>query len=300
MAARSPLLPAGAVALSAAVWGLWWLPLRALAEAGLSGPALNATLYGTMTLALLPVAWRRPRRLAAGGLLLLRAGGLFGAALVSWNLALILGEVVRVTLLFYLAPIWATLLAVTILGERVGALRPLSVLLGLAGALVLLGLGSGVPLPRSAGDWLGLAAGLLFALSVTLVRKGQAIEGLEQTLVACASATLLSLLLMLAPTAADGPSGQVGPGVLAWAALAALAWLLPCTWLLLWGARHVEPGRVALLLLLEVAVAATSAALLAGEPFGGREAMGCFLILSAGAVEALAELRPSGPVAGPS
>ena len=197
MAARSPLLPAAAVALSAAFWGLWWLPLRALAEAGLTGPALNAVLYGTMTLALLPWLWRRHRRLAAGGLLLLGAGGLFGAALVSWNLALILGEVVRVTLLFYLAPIWTTLLAVALLGERVGALRPLSVLFGLAGALVLLGSGHGLPLPRSAGDWLGLAAGLLFALSVTLVRKGQSIEGLEQTLVACAFATFLSLLLML-------------------------------------------------------------------------------------------------------
>ncbi len=74
-------------------------------------------------------------------------------------------------------------------------------------------------------------------------------------------------------------------------ALAALVWLLPCTWLLLWGARFLEPGRVALLLLLEVAVAAVSAALLAGEPFGLREASGCLLILAAGTVEALAELR---------
>jgi drug/metabolite transporter (DMT)-like permease len=295
MAQHSPLLPAVAVALSAALWGLWWLPLRALAEAGLTGPALNAALYGTMALALLPLSWRRPRRLAAGGLLLLGAGGLFGAAMVSWNLALLLGEVVRVTLLFYLAPIWTTLLAIAVLGERVGALRPLSVLLGLAGALVLLGLGNGLPLPRSVGDWLGLATGILFAFSVTLVRKGQAIEGLEQTLVACVFATLLSLLLMLVPKPADAGLSSIGPGVLAFAALAALAWLLPCTWLLLWGARHLEPGRVALLLLLEVAVAAISAALLAGEPFGLREASGCLLILGAGAVEALSEFRPKAP-----
>ena len=84
------------------------------------------------------------------------------------------------------------------------------------------------------------------------------------------------------------------PIVLAWAALAALAWLLPVTWLLLWGARFLEPGRVSLLLLLEVAVAAVSAALLAGEPFGPREAAGCLLILAAGALEGGAELRPAG------
>ncbi len=292
MTGRPALLAAGAIAFSAALWGLWWLPLRALAGAGLGGPALNAALYGTMSLALVPWFWSRRERLAAGGLLLLGAGGLFGGALVSWNLALILGEVVRVTLLFYLAPIWATVLAVALLGERVGRARALSVLLGLAGALVLLGFEAGLPLPRSAGDWLGLAAGLLFALSVTLVRKGQAIGGLEQTLVACATAAALSVLLMWYAPSESG-SGPIGPGVLALAALAALGWLLPCTWLLLWGARLLEPGRVALLLLLEVAVAAFSAALLANEPFGPREALGCFLILSAGAIEGLAELRPA-------
>jgi drug/metabolite transporter (DMT)-like permease len=121
------------------------------------------------------------------------------------------------------------------------------------------------------------------------VRKGEAISGLEQTMVSFVAAALLSLLL-LAATPARAP---VGAGVLAWAALAALAWLLPLTWLLLWGARFLEPGRVSLLLLLEVAVAALSAALLAGEPFGLREAAGCLLILAAGALEGAAELRPA-------
>jgi drug/metabolite transporter (DMT)-like permease len=287
---RPALWPAGAVAFSAALWGLWWLPLRALADAGLTGPAVNAALYGIASVVLLPWFWRRRRRLAAGGVLLLGAGGLFGGALVSWNLALILGEVVRVTLLFYLAPVWATLLAVTVLGERIGWLRVVSVVLGLAGALVLLGFASGLPLPRSAGDWLGLTAGLLFALSVTLVRKGEAIEGLEQTLVSFATAAVLSLALLVV---APHQTSTVDPIVLVWAALAALGWLLPVTWLLLWGARFLEPGRVSLLLLLEVAVAAISAALLAGEPFGLREAFGCLLILTAGALEGAAELRPA-------
>lgn len=288
--AHAPGLPALAVALSAALWGLWWLPLRALAEAGLTGAAVNAALYGIATAALLPLLWRRRRRLLAGGLLLLSAGGLFGGALVSWNLALILGEVVRVTLLFYLAPVWATLLALAVLGEHIAWLRVLSVALGLAGAVVLLGFAGGLPLPRSAGDWLGLAAGVLFALSVTLVRKGETIAGLEQTMVSFAAAALLSLTLL-----AMSPHHNAGidPLVLAWAALAAIAWLLPVTWLLLWGARFLEPGRVSLLLLLEVAVAAISAALLAGEPFGAREMAGCLLILAAGALEGAAELRPA-------
>jgi drug/metabolite transporter (DMT)-like permease len=175
-----------------------------------------------------------------------------------------------------------------VLGEPVGRLRVISVVLGLAGAAVLLGFADGLPLPRSGGDWLGLAAGLLFALSVTLVRKGATTSGLEQTLMSFAVAALLSLILL----AVTSSGAAIGPAVLAWAALAALAWLVPVTWLLLWGARFLDPGRVSLLLLLEVAVAATSAALLAGEPFAGREALGCLLILAAGALEGVAEIRP--------
>jgi drug/metabolite transporter (DMT)-like permease len=154
---------------------------------------------------------------------------------------------------------------------------------------VLLGFAGGLPLPRAAGDWLGLAAGVLFALSVTLVRKGQAIQGFEQTLVSFAAAALLSLALLVAM---PDQTSTVDTTILVWAALAALAWLLPVTWLLLWGARFLEPGRVSLLLLLEVAVAAVSAALLAGEPFGLREAAGCVLIVAAGALEGWSELRP--------
>ena len=120
------------------------------------------------------------------------------------------------------------------------------------------------------------------------VQGRQGGQGFEQTLTAFASAALLSLLLLaLTPH----PPAAVGPAVLAWATLAALAWLLPVTWLLLWGAGFLEPGRVSLLLLFEVAVAALSAALLAGEPLGPREVTGCLLILAAGALEGMAELR---------
>jgi len=283
------LLPAGAIALSAALWGLWWLPLRGLAEVGLTGHLVNTALYLTASLALAPFVWRRWRPLRAGGLLLLAGGGLFGAALVTWNLALLLGEVVRVTLLFYLAPVWATLLAAAVLGEGIGPRRVLSVLLGLCGAVVLLGFAAGLPLPRSGGDWLGLAAGVWFALSVTFVRKSTGLDGRDLTAVAFYAAAVLSVVVLIAaaPEGVSSPS----PSALAFAALASLGWLLPTTWLLLWGARHVEPGRVSMLLLLEVVVAAVSAALLTDEPFGLREGAGCVLILAAGALESASELR---------
>ena len=290
--ARAPRLPATAVALSAALWGLWWLPLRALAEAGLTGAAVNAALYGIATAALLPLFWRRRRRLAAGGLLLLGTGGLFGAALVSWNLALILGEVVRVTLLFYLAPVWATLLALTVLRRAASAgcacSRSRS---GSPGPWCCSALPAACRCRARRATGSGLPPACCSPCRSPWYARARRSQGSSRPW--CRSPRPPCCRWRCCAVAPH-QTPDVDAVVLAWAALAALAWLLPVTWLLLWGARFLEPGRVSLLLLLEVAVAAISAALLAGEPFGPREAAGCLLILAAGTLEGAAALRPAG------
>ena len=158
-------LPALAVAGSAVLWGLWWLPLRWLAAGELPGDWSSLAIYGAATLVLLPVAWHRRRRLRAGGIPLLLIGLSFGTVLTFWNHGVLVGEVVRVTLLFYLAPVWATGFAWLLLGERPGARRLVSILMGLGGAAVILGFEGGFPLPRSEGDWFGLVSGLLFSMA---------------------------------------------------------------------------------------------------------------------------------------
>jgi drug/metabolite transporter (DMT)-like permease len=68
--------------------------------------------------------------------------------------------------------------------------------------------------------------------------------------------------------------------------------------MILWGAGRLDPGRVAVLLLLEVLASAISAALLTDEPFGLHELIGCILILAAGLVEGLDQLRARPKLAG--
>ncbi len=72
-----------------------------------------------------------------------------------------------VTVLFFLAPIWATLLAMLIHKERVGPRRILAISVGFIGALVILrpGFGSFEPTMLAA-----LASSLLFALALTMSR----------------------------------------------------------------------------------------------------------------------------------
>lgn len=289
-------LPALAVAGSAFLWGLWWLPLRWLAAGELPGDWSSLAIYGAATLVLLPVAWHRRRPLRAGGRPLLLIGFSFGAVLTFWNHGVLVGEVVRVVLLFYLAPVWATAFAWLVLGERPRARRLVSIVMGLGGATVVLGFEGGFPLPRSEGDWFGLVAGLIFAVTLTLTRRAPQIGGLETSFVSFAGGTAIALCFVLfLPGQVPMPPGLAG--ALPPAALVAALWLLPQTWLVFWGAARLDPGRVSIILLIEVVTAAASAAALTGEPFGLREAVGCALILGAGLLEGLAALRRPAPAA---
>jgi drug/metabolite transporter (DMT)-like permease len=286
-------LPALAVAASAVAWGLWWIPVRTLAAAGLGGDWVSLAVYTLAAALLLPVAVARRARIAAGGIELLLIGLCLGVALTAWNRAVLTGEVVRVVLLFYLCPIWATGFARVILRQPVRGQRALAIGLGLAGAAVVLGFEGGMPLPRAEGEWFALAAGVLFALAATLTRRAGEGGGFEKTFTAFAAAAVSACaLLVLAPVGTAPAPAEL------WRALPLLAgitvlWLLPQTWSVIWGAERLDPGRVSLLMLLEIVAAAASAALFAGEPFGWRELAGCVLILGAGAVEALGQPRPA-------
>ena len=285
-----PRLPALAVAVSAVIWGLWWIPLRWLAERGLPGDWASFAIYAAAAAILVPGAWRRRRRLAGGGLSMLLAGGLFGVMLAMWNHAVLVGEVVRVVLLFYLAPVWATILGAVVLRQPVGPARVGAVVLGLAGEAVILGVSDGWPVPRVAAEWLGLGAGLLFAMAATATRRAGAGGDFERTFVSFAVATLAALAFVAFAPPAVAPSGREMLASLPLAALTAALWVLPGTWLVFWGAARLDPGRVSILLLLEIVAAALSASLLTDEPFGWREAGGCVLIVLAGALEAAPDL----------
>ena len=280
-------LPHIAVIAASVLWGLWWLPLRSLEANGLTGDWVSVAVYGAGALGLLPFALAAHRRVRDGGVSVLISGLLLGLALAFWNHAILVGEVVRVTLLFYLAPIWATILGAVVLKDRITLRRALSILLGLGGAATVLGQGGSLPLPSGDADWLALASGVSFAGSTTVVRKARTSNSLDQSFVSMlAGAVIAWALAIFHPATLAAPEAADLPVALVLAAALGILWLLPALWLLVWGARRLDPGRVAILLLLEVVTAAASAAALTDEPFGQREVIGCLLITSAGFVEA--------------
>jgi hypothetical protein len=113
------LVPSLAILASTLLWGTLWIPLRALHHAGLGGAWATTTGFTIPLLCLLPGAFLRRQRIVAGGRSLLGTGLLAALGIALYAQGLLRGEVARVILLFYLMPVWSTLLAWWILGHSI-------------------------------------------------------------------------------------------------------------------------------------------------------------------------------------
>lgn len=293
MRPQTSTLPMLAVASSAILWGLWWIPLRWLDQGGLRGDWASFAIFGLASLVLLPFVSRPGRWTSKQIKPLLAIGVPLGIALVMWNHAVIHGNVIRVVLLFYLSPIWATLMARAMLGSPIHPTRWVAILLGLGGAAVIFELdlltADTMTAAYSTADLMALMSGVCFAFSATQTRIHTSVREVDKTFVSVLAASGIALVFILFAEAAPPIAGAAS--LLAVAAGVALFFLLPAMALLLWGAGLLDPGRVAMLLLLEVLAAAISSALLTLEPLGLRQLLGCCLILAAGVLESAPGLR---------
>jgi drug/metabolite transporter (DMT)-like permease len=269
----------------AVLWGLFWWPLKELNAAGIHGSFVQAVAYGLPALVLLPWAMRNPPRRAQIGLLLLIAL-LGGWANASFATSLTYGSVVRVLLLFYLAPVWTILAARLFLGEAFTRLRLIALGLALAGLAFPLGGLEVFDSPLSAIDLLALSSGLAFALNNVAVRAGHGLPDAARAVAVFAGCAAISLGFM-------GWSGETlpaleAPYMLALAALA-LFWVLPGTLATFYGVARLDAGKAAILLLAELVVGVVSAVILGGEALTVPEAVGGALILTAAVIEARTE-----------
>ncbi|TDJ72575.1 MAG: DMT family transporter [Proteobacteria bacterium] len=282
---RPDLLPSVVLALIGMSWGVFWLPMRLLDEIGLGGAWATLAVFATALVLLFPVIIARRRRLAAGGTSLLVTGMITGAAFALYATALVLTEVVYTILLFYLTPVWSTLLGRIMLGEKITRGRLLALILGIAGLFVILGFDRGLPLPRNIGDWMALLSGIAWAYGSLRLYRSETASAWESTSAFFAGGLLITLVGVLIPIDVTTPSSESLLAATPWLFLLVAAYLVPSMLVLLWAASRLSPGRVGLLLMGEVVVGVISAALLTDEPFGGRELIGTILIVSAGVIE---------------
>jgi drug/metabolite transporter (DMT)-like permease len=190
----------------------------------------------------------------------------------------------RLLLLFYLAPLWTVLLARIILHEKLTLAGVVLVGLSLAGAAVMLWRPElGAPWPNASGEWIGLAAGFLFALANVLIRRAHhyTIELKSMAVFVGVVVVGLGYVAIAEPLAVPRAGGDIwllvaGVGVV----------LLVINLVVQYGLTRISAGRAIVILLSELAVAALAAWWLAGETMGPREWLGGALIVAASLISA--------------
>ena len=281
MPTKRNVLPVAGVLSGALVWGLIWYPYRVLQDAGISGVMATFLTYFLALLCgafVLPRVWRERSTLGGWALLLALSTGW---ANLGYVLGMLQGEVMRVLLLFYLAPVWTVLFSFWLLGERLNRYGYAIVALSLGGAFIMLGRpGLGLPLPHNPAEWLGLSAGMGFALSNVVSRRAGHLSVEVKSFSLWLGTVVLTLPFLLWQ---GGLPGQVATiSAASWLLLALMGVVLCATsFAVQYGVTHLPANRAIVLFLSELVFAAISSSLLAHELLGVRDGLGALLIVAA-------------------
>jgi drug/metabolite transporter (DMT)-like permease len=279
-----PLYPVLVLLTASVAWGLTWIPLKYFAGFGLQG--VNVTLVGHGSVGALSIPWLAYRfrfwRGAWRSMLLLAAFG--GLANLTFASAIVSGDVVRVMVLFYLLPAWGVLGGWLVLGERVDALRKLTVAAALSGAFLILGGVQMLAQRPSLTDVLAVVAGMALAFNNVLFRKLSGVPVPDKV-----AAMFAGCLMLAVPLSLLGVQKlpAVVPSVV-WLQLTGfgLVWVFAATVGTLWGVAHMEAGKSSVLIIMELLTAVASAALINGLRLRPIEWLGGLLIVLAAFIEA--------------
>ncbi|PWE48691.1 EamA/RhaT family transporter [Thioclava sp. NG1] len=293
--ARVTLIASAITLITGALWGLYWLPVRALDGHGLGGAWGTVAITVVACAAMAPVAWAKRAELTTATPAALASVALGGAAFALYSIGFLYGRVALVILLWFLTPVWSVLIGRFVMGWPVSRLRMAAIVVGLSGLGLMLGAGGGLPLPSSLGEWMTLVGGVIWSVATTGMRTRSTLSPGPATFTFAAGAALTALCLapFLAPLPASGVDWAAALGL---TISAGVFWWGAATAALMWATVRLEPARIGILLMSEVLVGAVSAALIAGELLSAMEIAGGALVLAAG----LLEVWPARPAQRPA
>lgn len=275
------------VAIGAAMWGLFWIPLRFLDNQGVTG--LWAITLVMAALVIPAGIWLHCKN----KLITLRSldcwliGCALGLSTVGYFIGVIVSDVIRVVFLFYLLPVWTTLAARIIYKERITPVRMLVIATALLGMWLLLGGGKAIPLPSNVGDWCGLLAGFCWGTSLALIRGKKDVNAVGLIFTTGTGAAIIAAMAGVLVLASGNTALAAVPVVDSWimVILATLVFsvllLYPSLLGQLWGAQRIAAPTAALLTMSEVLVATLSAYVLIGTTLNKVSIAGAGIILVA-------------------
>ncbi len=273
------------VLITGVIWGIYWMPVRAIADMGLDGAWGTAAITAAAMLFLLPFLPRASGSLRTANPVGMVAIAMGGAAFALYSIGFLYGKVALVVLLWFFSPVWSVLIARYLLRWRVPKLRLVAIAAGLSGLFIMLGGDGDVPVPRNLGEWMAFVGGLIWAFATAGMRLKSDVAPAPAAFLFALGATVMSLafapFLEPLPRVEAGDMAAVALGV---AVAGGLWWGLSIA-ALMWATVRLDPARVGILLMTEVVIGAGTAALFAGEALSVSEMVGGALVILCGVLE---------------
>lgn len=265
----------------AVCWGIIWYPYRLMQEAGVSGVASSFYTYSIAVLIGTVLFYKRAANLWKALPACIWLGVVAGWTNLSYVLAVIDGEVMRVMLLFYLSPVWTMILAWLVLKEPIRLNSLIGILLALSGAFIMLWHAGEWPLPQIKAEWFALSSGLGFSLTNVTTRYAEHLSIAAKSMSVWMGVMVMSLLYGIA-FHVTFPTPDVFTG-LNWVVMAIIAVLLvSATLLVQFGVTHMPANQASVIFLFELVVAAFASYWLVNEAMTIQEWVGgAFIVIAA-------------------
>lgn len=272
-------LPIFSLLFGAFVWGIIWYPYRLMAQAGVSGIYSSLFVFIlTLTIAL-PYFFVTQKKIPIWSRDFWLLSIVAGYTNISYVLAVIDGEVVRVMLLFYLSPVWTIFLSYFMLNEDTHSRHYIAAFISLLGALIMfwqpnhfidLGLKS---------DWLALGSGFGFAMTNVMTRKNQHMTINQKALAIWIGVIMVAIICILfdRDTIPSFDFFKLGDALIA---ITIALCLFFSTLFVQFGVTQIKAVEASSIFLFEIVVAAISSYFLVGESIEIEEWLGGIMIIA--------------------
>ncbi len=276
-----------ALLIAAGMWGLFWIPQRALEAGGLTGGWATISQMVIPFAMLLPISLWRLYKGQSFGLEYPLIGLLFGGGIACYANSFLLTDVVRALILFYITPVWTTIFEIVFLRQIPRFYRYITLVLALSGVWIVFGQEGVIPLPQNSGDWIALLGGILIAASAVRmeIKKPEGIYPILFSFFFYGGLFTLIQSYFLSDYLGDAPSIESWVAMMPWLILIAILFHIPTNIVILGAPSRIGAGIFSIIILFEIVVGTFSAAVLTDELIGWREILGSAFIIFAGLTE---------------
>jgi drug/metabolite transporter (DMT)-like permease len=146
-----------------------------------------------------------------------------------------------------------------------------------------------LPIPQNLGDWLGLMAGALWALSTSLTSRDHGKNSWAR-LLQFSIAGLLSTVVLAFVLSGMAPkilTATASTNLYFWAVVIGFVLFTIPNMLVIWGTTRLSSTRIGVLLMMEVVVGTIAIGFLSAQPLASLQIVGAIMIFATGIVEVI-------------